>query len=249
MKRLLAVAVVAIAGIMLAPAPAALAASGAYWCFPAVAPYYTHMTGGGCRPEHIKVPVGATETQVLTVTATNQASTYATFNGFGLVNGTWTHVWGPWTARIGYNGFASVGQKAEGDGKTPQGTYGIQFMFGVNANPGVHSSYRLVNTYDYWNDDPASPNYNLWVDTQTTGLASAGNNPEPMYQTPFYNYGAVIKYNVARVPGAGSAIFLHVTTGGDTAGCVALPQNDLLQVLRWLRPSAGPRIAMGVVQK
>ncbi|WP_255443417.1 MULTISPECIES: hypothetical protein [Amycolatopsis] len=36
---------------------------------------------------------------------------------------------------------------------------------------------------------------------------------------------------------AGSAFFLHVSTGGPTAGCVALAQDDLIAVLRWLDPA------------
>ena len=67
-----------------------------------------------------------------------------------------------------------------------------------------------------------------------------------MDNTPYYDYGAVIDYNADPVvPGAGSAIFLHVTTGGTTAGCVAVPEADLLQVLHWMDPSLDPRIVMG----
>ena len=66
-----------------------------------------------------------------------------------------------------------------------------------------------------------------------------------MYNTPAYTHGAVIAYNNARTPGLGSAIFLHVSTGGATAGCVALPAAQLLQVLRWLDPAQQPRIVMG----
>jgi L,D-peptidoglycan transpeptidase YkuD (ErfK/YbiS/YcfS/YnhG family) len=159
----------------------------------------------------VRVVVPAGGTQVMTVTNTRQASTYAGFNGFSFSGRTWTHRWGPWTARIGYNGFASVGNKVEGDGGTPQGTYGLEFMFGVNANPGVHFGWRHAFAYDYWDDDPASPRYNLWTDIRTQ---NAGKAPEPMHQVPVYNYATVIGYNLARIPGNGSAIFLHVGDGG-----------------------------------
>jgi L,D-peptidoglycan transpeptidase YkuD (ErfK/YbiS/YcfS/YnhG family) len=65
-----------------------------------------------------------------------------------------------------------------------------------------------------------------------------------MHQVPAYDYAAVIAYNTARVRGLGSAIFLHVGTGGSTAGCVSLPYSELVKVLRWLRPAANPRIAI-----
>jgi L,D-peptidoglycan transpeptidase YkuD (ErfK/YbiS/YcfS/YnhG family) len=116
-------------------------------------------------------------------------------------------------------------------------------MFGVYASPGVRFAYRRV-TGDYivWDDDSASRAYNLWVDTRS---GDAGRNPEPMYRLPSYGYGAVIGYNTDRTPGLGSAIFLHVAHSGATAGCVSLPQSQLLAVLRWLDPGPAPRIVMG----
>jgi L,D-peptidoglycan transpeptidase YkuD (ErfK/YbiS/YcfS/YnhG family) len=54
----------------------------------------------------------------------------------------------------------------------------------------------------------------------------------------------VIAYNTARVPGRGSAVFLHVGTGSATAGCVSLPKSELLKVLHWLRPADNPRIVI-----
>jgi L,D-peptidoglycan transpeptidase YkuD (ErfK/YbiS/YcfS/YnhG family) len=67
-----------------------------------------------------------------------------------------------------------------------------------------------------------------------------------MYNRPAYNYSAVIAYNLKRVPGLGSAIFLHVGIASSTAGCVSLPQRELLEVLRWLRPSEDPHIVISV---
>lgn len=182
-------------------------------------------------------------TQMITVTATSHSTTYAKFVAYRWSRRHWVKVFGPWTARVGYNGIARSGAKREGDGKTPSGTYGFGFDFGVLANPGVTASYRRARSYDFWDDDPASRNYNEWIDTR---YRNAGRNPEPMDNQPAYNYGAVIAYNTARVPGLGSAIFLHVGTGSSTAGCVSLPQRRLLAVLRWLRPFDHPRIAIAV---
>ena len=67
-----------------------------------------------------------------------------------------------------------------------------------------------------------------------------------MHQVPAYDYAAVIAYNTARVPGLGSAIFLHVGTGTATAGCVSLPRAELIKVLRWLKPGDNPRISVTV---
>lgn len=183
-------------------------------------------------------PATAPEGQLITVTA-SYGSTYATLTGYDITSSGWDEVFGPWTARVGYNGIAAPGAKREGDGMTPSGTYGFGFFFGVLPDPGVSFPYQSVYSYDYWDDDSLSPLYNEWVDARTQ---DPGSNPEPMDNVPAYNYGAVIAYNAARTPGLGSAIFLHVDTGGSTAGCVSLPQSELVQVLTWLNPADNPQI-------
>jgi L,D-peptidoglycan transpeptidase YkuD (ErfK/YbiS/YcfS/YnhG family) len=180
--------------------------------------------------------------QLITVTAASYATTYATLRAFRISGGRRTLVFGPWTARVGYNGIARPGKKREGDGKTPSGNYGFSFYFGVQRKlAGFRFPFRHAYSYDYWDDDPASPRYNEWVDARTTNPGAA---PEPMHQVPAYDYAAVIAYNTARVPGRGSAIFLHVGTGTATAGCVSLPAAELLQVLRWLQPADHPVITI-----
>jgi len=140
---------------------------------------------------------------------------------------------------------APPGEKREGDGRTPSGVFGFDFLFGVAADPGVQFPYRRVTSRSIvWDDDPSSPLYNTWVDLDRQ---RAGAAPEPMYVSPAYDHGAVIAYNTARTPGLGSAIFLHVSTGAATAGCVSLPAGRLVEILRWLDPGREPRIVLGVV--
>lgn len=179
--------------------------------------------------------------QRVTVTVRSYHSTYARLTGYRWSSPTrrWARVFGPWTARIGYGGLAPPGKKREGDGRTPSGTYSFGFFFGVLPNPGVAFPYRRARWYDVWDDDPASPRYNEWVDKR---FHDPGASPEPMDQRPAYDYAAVIRYNAARVPGRGSAIFLHVGTGSATAGCVSLPEGRLLRIVRWLRPGRSPHI-------
>jgi L,D-peptidoglycan transpeptidase YkuD (ErfK/YbiS/YcfS/YnhG family) len=180
--------------------------------------------------------------QLVTVTAAAYGATQAELTAYQRVNGQWHRVFGPWIAWVGRNGMAPPGAKREGDGRTPSGTFGFGFFFGVDPNPGVHFPYRRIDAWDVWDDDPSSPLYNEWVDVR---YANAGADPEPM-DVSAYDYGAVIAYNTARTPGLGSAIFLHINIGTPTAGCVTLPVGELLEILRWLNPAASPRIAMGV---
>ena len=183
--------------------------------------------------------------EVLTVTATSGSTTYAIFRAYRLSHGRKVRVFGPWTARVGYDGIARPGKKREGDGRTPSGTYGFSFFFGVQRDRGFAFPFRHAYSYDFWDDDPASPRYNEWVDARKH---NPGVRPEPMHQLPAYDYAAVIAYNLRRVPGLGSAIFLHVGTGTATAGCVSLPRAELLRVLRWMRPRDHPEISVSVRQ-
>jgi L,D-peptidoglycan transpeptidase YkuD (ErfK/YbiS/YcfS/YnhG family) len=181
--------------------------------------------------------------QVIAVAAAGYGANTATFTAYQRTSTGWQQVFGPWLAHVGRNGFAPSGAKREGDGRTPSGSYGLSFFFGVRRNPGVRFPYRdVTGPWIVWDDDASSANYNEWIDTRTQ---SAGTDPEPMHVPGVYDYGAVIAYNTSRTPGLGSAIFLHVSSGGSTAGCVSLPTSELLAVLRWLDPGRSPRIVMG----
>ena len=196
----------------------------------------TPATTSPDRPEALDRAGDAGQAVVVSAAAFGQAS--ATLTTWARTAGAWEQVHGPWPAHIGYAGFAPPGDKREGDGRTPSGTYGFDFAFGIEPDPGVALPYRRVTGPSIvWDDVPSSPSYNLWVE---------GGVGEAMYQSPVYDHGAVIAYNADRTPGLGSAIFLHVSTGRATAGCVSLPVDRLVEVLRWIDPARSPVIIMGV---
>ncbi|HMC67554.1 MAG TPA: L,D-transpeptidase family protein [Mycobacteriales bacterium] len=202
----------------------------------------TVVAAAGSPVDHLR-GVGSAQ-QVIEVAASRYGTSYATLTAYRKTASGWVKSYGPWTARVGRNGFAAPGKKHEGDGKTPTGSYGFgSFFFGVNSRPSeIRYSWRHAYAYDVWDDDSASARYNLWTNRNRN---NPGRSPEPMHVSPAYNYGAVIAYNTARKPGLGSAIFLHVSHGSATAGCVAVPQSDVLKLLRWLNPRLSPRIIMG----
>lgn len=145
---------------------------------------------------------------------------------------------GPFEARVGRSGPAAPGDKREGDGRTPTGRFPLRHGFGTRPDPGVAIDWRRVDDDDRWVDDPASSLYNSW---QREPVAGRWSSAEELVQ-PEYAYAQVVGVNEERVPGAGSAIFLHLLGAGHllgdgaTAGCVALAEADLLAVLRWQRP-------------
>lgn len=191
-------------------------------------------------------PVPTSVLQLITVLAKTSAATTADLNAYTRASASqpWRKVMGPVTVRVGRHGIAAAGAKREGDGKTPSGTYGLSFAFGIRANPGAHLPWRAVTgRYIVWDDDSASARYNEWVDTRT---ASAGRNPEPLDISPVYDEALVIAYNTARQPGLGSGIFVHVSTGQATSGCVSLPASGVVALVRWLQPGLHPAIQIRV---
>jgi L,D-peptidoglycan transpeptidase YkuD (ErfK/YbiS/YcfS/YnhG family) len=158
----------------------------------------------------------------------------------------WRSVGGPWTARLGRTGLSET--KREGDGATPTGTFRIASTFyGIAPDPGVRGHYHRLVCGDWWDEDPTSPTYNTFRHVPCGVRPSFRGQSEALWRiSPQYRYFAVLEYNAHPVvPGRGSAIFLHVASGS-TAGCVSLPERQLVRLLEWLRPSASPLIRIGI---
>lgn len=173
-------------------------------------------------------------------------TTVATLSVWTRSGACWRRVAGPWQARLGRSGLSA--RKHEGDGATPTGTYRLGgTVYGIAANPGVHLRYHRLVCGDWWDEDPASPAYNTFQHVACGTTPAFGGGSEALWRiTPQYRYFAVVDYNAGpTVAGRGSAIFLHVAVGA-TAGCISLPQPQLLEVLRWLRPAAHPLIHIGI---
>jgi L,D-peptidoglycan transpeptidase YkuD (ErfK/YbiS/YcfS/YnhG family) len=181
--------------------------------------------------------------QLITVIAATSRSTTASLELYQRVGACWHAAAGPYGAFVGYNGLSS--HKHEGDDTTPIGLFAIQStMYGIDPNPGLHFSYHHLVCGDWWDEDSHSVLYNHFVHVPCGVAPHFGGDSEPLWQTtPQYEYFAVIFYNRSPVVhGRGSAIFLHVSKGNPTTGCVSLPIVDLLHVLRTLQPSEHPLI-------
>lgn len=127
--------------------------------------------------------------------------------------------------------------KREGDGATPTGTFPLVSAF-YRADrvplPRPALPLRALSPSDAWVDDPADRNYNRLVALPYPAHA------EPLWlDDQVYDLLVVIGYNMAPVvPGAGSAIFLHIARPdfSPTAGCVAIERASLFRLM----PLCGP---------
>jgi L,D-peptidoglycan transpeptidase YkuD (ErfK/YbiS/YcfS/YnhG family) len=184
--------------------------------------------------------------ELITVEAAAYATTYATLERWRRSGSCFVAAGGPWPARVGRNGLSD--HHREGDGTTPTGAYGIgPVMYGIDPNPGVHYPYHLLVCGDWWDEDPTTPQYNLFVHVPCGKAPPFGGGSEALWtEAPAYDHFAVVEYNSAPiVPGRGSAIFLHVDGGSPTDGCISLAASELGTTLVWLRPADHPTIVIG----
>ena len=152
----------------------------------------------------------------------------------------WKTVLGPTPAKVGSLG---VGVPADGVHRTPEGTFTFDQAFGREPNPGTKMPYFQATDQDWWDEDASSPTYN----THVRGPEKPSEIAENLYDSgPVYDYAVNITVNPQRIPGRVSGIFLHVTNGEPTWGCVAIGREEMRSILTWLDPAAAPRITIGV---
>ena len=133
---------------------------------------------------------------------------------------------------------AGIGiKRAEGDGITPAGVFPLRrvlYRADRMKRPQTGLPLSVIAGDDGWCDAPRDPAYNRPVKLPYRTSA------ETLWRVDhLYDLVVVLGFNDAPVVlGAGSAIFLHVARPdhGSTQGCVALVADDLLEVLKVLRP-------------
>ena len=157
--------------------------------------------------------------------------------------GTRTLTWGSHSSpcAIGKGGVKPEADKREGDGATPLGTYALRWVYyrpDRMLPPETELPIRGLCRRDGWCDEPADAAYNRAVTLPFNASA------EPLWRDDgLYDLIVVLGHNdtPARA-GLGSAIFLHCCkydgTGAmkPTLGCVAVPRETLVTILRSCTP-------------
>ncbi len=187
-------------------------------------------------------------TQVITVLAASTASTIATVQAWNRTGNRWTPDGPKITGNLGSAGLTTTPRESRS--ATPIGSFSLTQAFGAHANPGTTLPYFQTTPSDWWISQ-SGPLYNTHQRCSSScSFVRGAPNEHLFYETPAYNYAVVINYNTAEagpiVRGAGSAFFLHVSNGRPTAGCVSIPQEQLIRLLRWFSRAAHPRILIGI---
>ncbi len=204
--------------------------------------------------------------QVVVVTSKRWGSSYAVLRAYRQdATGQWHLRFGPWSARVGWNGMARAAQRRQDSGTTPAGTFRTRYGFGSAKDPGSGLAYRRFDRSDWWVYDPRDPRtYNVWEPFRSGRAQWRRGWAEHLWDWAGrqYRYGVVLSYNLPsgvhwspslrqRVATGtadtrgGGGIFLHVKGSGATAGCVAVARERMRTLLRWLDSSRRPRVVIG----
>jgi L,D-peptidoglycan transpeptidase YkuD (ErfK/YbiS/YcfS/YnhG family) len=138
---------------------------------------------------------------------------------------------------LGPNGIAAPAGKREGDGRSPTGTWPLrQVLYRPDrrAAPRTALPAAPLASGDGWCDAPDDPAYNLPVRLPYPASAESLWRDDHLYDLI-----VILGFNDAPVvPGAGSAIFLHLAKPSyePTQGCIALSAADLETLLRLAAP-------------
>lgn len=167
-------------------------------------------------------------------------------------------------ARLGGNGLVPAAQRRQLSNMTPMGTFAITSAFGRKSDPGTELDYVHIDRNDAWTYDPARPRtYNVFQ-TADRSWDAYGRYVEHLWSMgQQYDYVAVLDFNLPTGPIStgddgvrtttrpadtrrGGGIFLHVTNGRATAGCIAISESAMARALRWIDPAAHPIIVIGL---
>lgn len=129
---------------------------------------------------------------------------------------------------LGRGGVIAAREKTEGDGATPAGVWPLRhvlFRSDRGGAPKTALPASPIRRADGWCDDPSDPAYNRLVTLPYPARA------EPLWRDDgLYDVVVILGHNDDPVvPGAGSAIFLHLARPDftPTEGCVAAGRPDL----------------------
>lgn len=201
----------------------------------------------------------ATAHKLVLVTADTLSGNTASLQRFTRASprSSWVADGGATSALIGRNGmawgyaFRGLARprepiKTEGDKRAPIGFYRIGASFGFAASSRPNYLRILADTVCV--DDGASPAYNSITSRARIGASVHGEN---MARVQDYRHGLLVDYPSSRAARGGSCIFIHLWMPNKqgTAGCVALPEPQLLGLQDFAQDGAVlailPRAALG----
>lgn len=161
-------------------------------------------------------------------------------------DGSWAAVEG--LSRMqGWTGGNGILHGRQRDSNTsPAGLWSLGLAFGNAQKPaGLKMPWRDITPQTDWVCDADSIYYNTWQERDDPNLLEGWNDDVEHLEDYInsYAYACVIRFNTPpyTVPERGCAIFFHCSKG-PTAGCIGLPEADMVRTLLWMDPEQNPHI-------
>ncbi len=170
---------------------------------------------------------------------------FAMLHAFEKKENKWNEIAKPYQVNLGINGIAPDGQKVEGDLKTPSGYFPLPFVFGYQKDIETEMEFLVINQRHVWVCDKSDKKYNEIVEDNDGTYLNNRINERLRRLDNLNKYAIVIGYNMSPViKGKGSAIFIHVErhVNHRTAGCISMPEDSIVSLIKWLNPALSPHI-------
>ena len=121
--------------------------------------------------------------------------------------------------------------KKEGDFSTPKGLFNLKKLYFRKDRIGIPKckiDKKVIKKNMAWCDDSKHKKYNEEIKISNKNLK------ENLYREDHkYDYIISISHNKKKIPGKGSAVFIHLTDNyKPTSGCVALKKKDFEILLK-----------------
>ena len=130
---------------------------------------------------------------------------------------------------IGKRGINS--NKKENDYTTPKGLFNLKKLYFRKDRVGIPNckmNKKIIKQNMAWCDNPIHKKYNEEIKTHNKSLKENLHRRDHKY-----DYIISISHNERKIPGKGSAVFIHLTDNYEpTAGCVALKKKDFEILLK-----------------
>ena len=130
---------------------------------------------------------------------------------------------------VGKRGIKS--NKKERDYSTPKGFFSLRKLYFRKDRIGIPNckiNKKIIKRDMAWCDDPKDKKYNEEIKTLNKKLKENLHRKDHKY-----DYVISISHNERKIPGRGSAIFIHLTNNyTPTTGCIALKKKDFQILLK-----------------
>jgi L,D-peptidoglycan transpeptidase YkuD (ErfK/YbiS/YcfS/YnhG family) len=130
---------------------------------------------------------------------------------------------------VGKRGIKS--NKKEGDYSTPKGLFNLKKLYFRKDRIDISKckiNKKIIRRDMAWCDDPKDKKYNEEIKTLNKKLKENLHRKDHKY-----DYVISISHNERKIPGRGSAIFIHLTNNyTPTTGCIALKKKDFQILLK-----------------